>query len=613
MNGGIALVVEVDPQRIERRLATRYLDERAASLDDALARVERYRRGGDRAVDRARRRTPPTCCRRSCAAASSPDVLTDQTSAHDALNGYVPERPAARPRPSPLRRTNPDEYVARIDGGDGRRTSARCSRCKRARRRDVRLRQQHPRAGGERPASPTPSRFPASCPSTSGRCSAKARDRSAGPRSRAIRRTSAPPTTLALEMFAGDAGALPLDPPGARARRVPGTAGAHPLARLRRARALRPGDQRARPPRRRQGADRHRPRSSRRRIGRLAEPRDRGHARRQRRDRRLAGPERAAEHVVAARRGCRCTTAAASASATRCTPAWSSSPTARREADEKLERVLTCDPGIGVVRHADAGYPEAIATARRARHRMPSLRSRGIGAMMIPERPSLERRVLAALDGSAGGGPRIPVVLGGCGTGRTSLLLRLRDLIGRTSSQYIDVERIATTPERFLAVDARRLAVPGAPYGARRRRRAGARAALRRGARVPRHGPRRRRRAGDVPARRVPRAAHVRELPGPAHACCAISSTRSRSSGNRFVLTTPLRRARAPPAARRAGAVRDHPRPAADAGRRSARRCPARRARAARPDRSTTKTIARATSSRGSSTRSRTAGRRTRA
>ena len=70
--------------------------------------------------------------------------------------------------------------------------------------------------------------------------------------------------------------------------------------------------------------------------------------------------------------------------------------------------------------------------------------------MMIPERPSLERRVLAALDGSAGNGTRIPVVLGGCGTGRTSLLLRLRDLIGRTSAQYVDVERIATTPERFF-------------------------------------------------------------------------------------------------------------------------------------------------------------------
>ena len=70
--------------------------------------------------------------------------------------------------------------------------------------------------------------------------------------------------------------------------------------------------------------------------------------------------------------------------------------------------------------------------------------------MMILERPTLERRVLAALDGSSGTGPRIAVILGGCGTGRTSLLLRLRDLIGRTQAQYVDVERIATTPERFL-------------------------------------------------------------------------------------------------------------------------------------------------------------------
>ena len=70
--------------------------------------------------------------------------------------------------------------------------------------------------------------------------------------------------------------------------------------------------------------------------------------------------------------------------------------------------------------------------------------------MMIPERPTLERRVLAALDGSTGG-PRIAVVLGGCGSGRTSLLLRLRDLIGRNQAQYVDVERIATTPERFLS------------------------------------------------------------------------------------------------------------------------------------------------------------------
>jgi urocanate hydratase len=41
------------------------------------------------------------------------------------------------------------------------------------------------------------------------------------------------------------------------------------------------------------------------------------------------------------------------------------------DADEKLERVLTCDPGIGVLRHADAGYPEAIATAEETGLRIP--------------------------------------------------------------------------------------------------------------------------------------------------------------------------------------------------------------------------------------------------
>jgi hypothetical protein len=85
--------------------------------------------------------------------------------------------------------------------------------------------------------------------------------------------------------------------------------------------------------------------------------------------------------------------------------------------------------------------------------------------MMIPERPSLERRVLTALDGSSPGGTRIPVVLGGCGTGRTSLLLRLRDLIGRGTSQYVDVERVATTPERFLKTIRDASPFPAHSYG----------------------------------------------------------------------------------------------------------------------------------------------------
>jgi hypothetical protein len=58
-----------------------------------------------------------------------------------------------------------------------------------------------------------------------------------------------------------------------------------------------------------------------------------------------------------------------------------------------------------------------------------------------------ERRVVAALEATPS---RIPVILGGCGTGRTSLLHRLRDRLGRGGAQYINVERCATTPERFL-------------------------------------------------------------------------------------------------------------------------------------------------------------------
>ena len=65
---------------------------------------------------------------------------------------------------------------------------------------------------------------------------------------------------------------------------------------------------------------------------------------------------------------------------------------------------------------------------------------------MIVQRPALERRLAASVDAA-----RIPVVLGGCGTGRTSLLLRLSQLIGPDRSLYLDFAAVATTPERCLA------------------------------------------------------------------------------------------------------------------------------------------------------------------
>lgn len=66
---------------------------------------------------------------------------------------------------------------------------------------------------------------------------------------------------------------------------------------------------------------------------------------------------------------------------------------------------------------------------------------------MLTPRTILTRRVLAALDSSPS---RIPVLLGGCGSGRTSVAQQVRERIGRTAAQYIDVEHTATTPERFL-------------------------------------------------------------------------------------------------------------------------------------------------------------------
>src|SRR3954468_4398531 len=66
---------------------------------------------------------------------------------------------------------------------------------------------------------------------------------------------------------------------------------------------------------------------------------------------------------------------------------------------------------------------------------------------MLTPRTALARRVTAALDASPS---RIPVLLGGCGSGRTTLLRQLRERIGRTSVQHIDLDGTAPPPERFL-------------------------------------------------------------------------------------------------------------------------------------------------------------------
>jgi urocanate hydratase len=89
MAGAVSLCIEVDPSRIERRLETRYLDEATASLDDALARVRTAAADG-RALSVGllgnAAEIVPELARRGEAF----DLVTDQTAAHDPLNGYVP-------------------------------------------------------------------------------------------------------------------------------------------------------------------------------------------------------------------------------------------------------------------------------------------------------------------------------------------------------------------------------------------------------------------------------------------------------------------------------------------------------------------------------------------
>jgi len=111
MNGAAALVVEVDGTRIKRRLATRYLDEATSNLDEALRRLDDYRRDGvarSIGLDGNAADVLPELVRRGV----TPDVLTDQTSAHDALNGYVPFGMSFA-QATTLRERQPDAYIER--------------------------------------------------------------------------------------------------------------------------------------------------------------------------------------------------------------------------------------------------------------------------------------------------------------------------------------------------------------------------------------------------------------------------------------------------------------------------------------------------------------------
>jgi hypothetical protein len=197
MAGASMLAVECNPSRIRMRLDTGYLDQQADTLDRALAIIQEAHAGG-RAVSVGllgnAAEVFPELVRRvqSGDRRARPDMVTDQTSAHDPLNGYLPSGWSL------------EEAETRRAGGSGRRGESREGVDGGASARDARLsskwacrRSTTATTCGRwlwRPASAVRSISPALCPLTSARCSAAASGRSAGWRCRESPRTSTGPT-----------------------------------------------------------------------------------------------------------------------------------------------------------------------------------------------------------------------------------------------------------------------------------------------------------------------------------------------------------------------------------------------------------------------------------
>ena len=111
MNGGVALCIEIDRDAIGRRLRTRYLDEVADDLDDAVRRclaAKADRRALSVAVEANAADVVPALLKAGFPA----DIVTDQTAAHDPLNGYVPNT-LTPDQADALRSADPEEYVTR--------------------------------------------------------------------------------------------------------------------------------------------------------------------------------------------------------------------------------------------------------------------------------------------------------------------------------------------------------------------------------------------------------------------------------------------------------------------------------------------------------------------
>jgi len=111
MNDGVAIVVEVDPRRIGRRLDTKYVDVMTDSLDEAL-RLAREAMKKEKPLSIALLANAADVLPEFIRRGITPDILTDQTSAHDELNGYVPHGLAYEDALA-LRVKDPADYIRR--------------------------------------------------------------------------------------------------------------------------------------------------------------------------------------------------------------------------------------------------------------------------------------------------------------------------------------------------------------------------------------------------------------------------------------------------------------------------------------------------------------------
>jgi urocanate hydratase len=111
MAGAAVLCIEVDPARIQRRLETRYLDEATESIDDAIERVREAARAG-RALSVGLLGNAADVVPELVARGEHFDLVTDQTAAHDPLNGYVPQGLDVEAA-AELRAGDPGEYLSR--------------------------------------------------------------------------------------------------------------------------------------------------------------------------------------------------------------------------------------------------------------------------------------------------------------------------------------------------------------------------------------------------------------------------------------------------------------------------------------------------------------------